>query len=325
MIPNKRERVGLTYSENNTTEVKLAKGFLETGVILAGAYVATVATDATSVRQYATPIKRISLIGDGGKVIHSVKPADLIAEGLIYEQAPLAGILSKPSGITAVGGPYAGSFAIRLSFEEPFASKGDVTMLPTWMYDELTLRVEWGSHAELYVGGTGSVAMASPPTVVQDGVEDDFSELGDPFVWGGQLLRALRSYKETAVAAAADGAFTIELPRTADYRSILIVTEDANGEPVGTILNKATLLVNNNQRQLSNVPALSLRQDNATLFGVTMPTGYHVVEFAEDGDIIPPAILPARQFTALDLVLDKAAVAGTIRAYFKRIETFSNQ
>lgn len=324
MIPNKRERVGLAFSENATTEVKLAKGFLETGVILSGAYVATVTADGTAVRQYAVPIKTISLIGDGGKVIAAVKPADLIAEALIYEQAPLAGILTKPSGFTIAGGPYAGRFDIRLSFEEPFADKGDVTMLPTWMYDELVLRVEWGSHAQLIVGGAGSVAMAVAPTVVQDGVEDDFSGLGPPFEWGARLLRALRSYKEAPVTAVAQDEFTIELPRTADYRSIVIVTEDANGEPVGTILNKVTVLVNNNQRQLSKVPAFALRQDNAILFGVPMPTGYHVVEFAEDKDIIPPAILPARQFTALDLVLDKLAVAGTIRAYFKRLETFSN-
>jgi hypothetical protein len=324
MIPNKRQRVGLEFAENQTREVKLSKGFLETGLILSGAYVATVTADGTAVRQYAVPIKSISLIGDGGKVIHSVKPKDLIAEALIYEQAPLAAILSKPSNFTIVGGPYAGRFDIRLPFEEAFADKGDVTMLPTWMYDELTLRVEWGSHAELFVGGAGSVAMAVAPTVVQDGVEDDFSGLGDPFTWGAQLLRSLRSYKEEAVTAVAADEFEIELPRTADIRSLFIVTEDANGEPVGTILTDATLLINNNQRQLSKVPAFAIRQDNATLYGVTMPTGYHVVEFAEDGDILPPGIMPARQFTALDLVLKKAAVAGTIRVYLKRLETFGN-
>jgi hypothetical protein len=324
VIPNKREKVGLAFVENATTEVKLAKGFLETGIILSGNYIATLTTGATAVREYAVPIKSISLIGDGGKTIAAVKPADLIAEALIYEQAPLSAILTKPAAFGIAAHP--GSFAIRLSFEEPNASHGDVTMLPTWMYDELTLRVEWGSVAEVFVlgAGVGSVAMAVAPSVVQDGVEDDFSGLGDPFAWGARLLRALRSYKEAVVTAVADTEHTIELPRTADYRSIVIVTEDANGEPVATILNKVTLLVNNNQRQLSKVPAAALRQDNATLFGVPMPTGYHVVEFAEDGDIIPPAILPARQFTALDLVLDKAAVAGKIRAYFKRIETFSN-
>lgn len=324
MVPNKRERVGLEFAENETREVKLAKGFLEEGLVISGDYTATVTADATSVRAYACPIKSISLIGDGGKAIHTVKPADLIAEQLIYEQAPLAAMLTVPSGITAAGGPYTGQFNIPLPFKEPFADKGDVTMMPTWMYDELTLRVEWGSHAELYVGGSGSVAMSVAPSVVQAGVEDDFRALGDPFEWGAQLLRSLRGYKEETVTAVADSEYTIELPRTADYRSIIIATVDANGEPVDTILNKVTLLVNNNNRQVSNIPRSAIRADNAKIFGVTMPTGYHVLEFAEDKDIIPPNILPARQFTALDLVINKLAVAGKIRVYYKRLEPFAN-
>jgi len=319
MLPNKRRLEGLEYSAGNTREVRLAKGFLEEGLMLSGTYTSTVTTDATAVRAYAMPIQQIQLVADGGKVLHSVRPADLVIEQLIYEQAAVADMLTPPDTFTIVGGPYSCAFQLLLPFREPFAREGRITNLPSWIYDELLLRVQWGDHAQVFVGGVGSTVMDTL-SVVQAGIQDDFSALGDPFVWGRKLLRSLRSYREVASAAVADQQFTVELPRTADYRSIVIVTEDSDGEPVGTIVNSVTLEIDNTLRQYSLVPQATMRQDNGKIFGVSMPAGVQVLEFAEDEDIIPPNILEATKMTSLNLILDKAAIAGTIRVFMKRIE-----
>jgi hypothetical protein len=325
--PNKRLLPGLAFAQDATREIKLAKGFLERGVILSGAYGATVAAvDATAVRAYAIPIRTLSLIGDGGKVLHSVKASDLIREQQTMEQAPLAALLpTVPSGFTIAGSPYTGSFELPLSFKSLFAVQGDVTNLPTWLYDELTLRVEWGGVNELWVPGVGttSVVTMTRLDVVQDGLDFAQAGLGDPFKWGRNFLRSLRSFKEAVVTAVADREFAIELPRTADVRAIVLVTEGATGEGVNTILNYITLQIDNALSKFNRVPFSTLRADNAKLYGVTMPPGMAVLEFAEDGDIIPPNILPARSMTALNLLLDKAAVAGTIRVYLLRVEPFT--
>lgn len=325
--PNKRLLPGLVFAQDATREIKLAKGYLERGVTLSGAYGITVAAvDAVAVRGYAIPIRTLSLIGDGGKVLHSVKASDLIREQQIYEQSPLASMLpTVPTGFTIAGSPYTGSFELPLSFRSLFAVQGDATDLPTWVYDELTLRVEWGGVNEVFVPGVGttSVVTMTRLDVVQDGLDFAQQGLGDPFAWGRNFLRSLRSYKEAVVTAVADREYVIELPRTADIRAIILVTEGATGEAVNTILQYITLQIDNALNKFNRVPFSMLRADNAKLFGATLPTGVAILEFAEDGDIIPPNILPARAMTALNLILDKAAVAGTIRAYLLRIEPFA--
>lgn len=319
MLPNKRRLVGLVYAENLTREVKLAKGFLETGLILSGAYTSTIGTGATAVRSYAMPIKNVSIIGNNGKVIQSWKPPDIVRESEVYEQAAKTAMLTVPAGFGPAA--HAGEFNLFIPFASLFALESNATALPTWIYDELILRVEWGSAAEIFVGPfiTPSTVMDSLD-VIQVGIQDDFSALGDPFIWGRQLPRHLVGYKEAASVAVADGEFTIELPRTADMRSIFLISLDSDGEPIDTLVKNVTLKIDNTIEQLSKVVQRSLRADNAKLFGVAMPTGLQVLEFAEDKDIIPPNILEATRMTALDLVIDKAAVAGTIRAMFDRIE-----
>lgn len=317
MLPNKRQLDGLTFAENATREVRLNKGFLEEGLLISAKYTDTISVAATSVRAFPIPIKQIQLVADGGKVLHSVRPGDLAREAQIYEQSALAPIITPPPAVGV--GAQAGEFNLFLPFKEPFAAEGAITNLPTWIFDELLLKIEWGGHAEVMVGGTGVITVQQLD-VVQVGVQDDFSALGDPFVWGRQLLRSIRSFKEEVVTAVADQNFTIELPRTTDFRSIVLVTLDANLEPINTIINRVTLEIDSTLRQVSRVPYNSIRSDNAKLFGVALPNGVSILEFAEDQDIVPPNILEATKMSKLDLIIDKAAVAGTIRVYQKRIE-----
>ena len=318
MLPNKRAVQNFTFLENRVTQVKLPKGFLEEGLVITGDYDDTITTIATSVRTYGCPIRVIRLVGDGGKVIHSATPADLIAEALVYEAAGLADMVSPPAAVAV--GVQPGRFAIPLMFAEPFSGKDRLrTALATWAYDELTLEIEWGSHAEIYVGGVGSITRMNL-SLTAEGAEADYSGMGNPFEWAGRLHRMLRGYKTVAIAGAAVGT-PIELLRTADVRSIFIWTLDANGVPVDTMLDKITLQLNDSRNLFTAVAARAIKSSNSKLYGlgVPMPTGLYILEFAEDQDIFD--VLPARGLTSLNLFVDTLAVAGSIRVFQRRIES----
>lgn len=319
MIPNKFRIPGLTFAENDTRRVKIPSGMLLESLVLSIGFTDTISSAATAARTYGVPIKKISLIVDGGKVLHSWRPSDLVREAQIYEQSALADLIAPPTALTAAA--HTGTADIPLLFKEPFSNAGAATNLPTWLYDEVILEVEWGGHAECYQGGAGTVTIGSTQSVdvTAIGVTQDFSSLGDPYTWARKLGRTLRGYKEVDAPESADSEFIVELPRTADFRSILIVTEDANGHAANTIVNAVTLQVDNNLNQFNRVPARMLRADNAKVFGVSMPTGTHVLEFAEDMDI--SNILEATRMTALNLILDVTSTAGTIRVAYKRIES----
>ncbi len=317
MISNKRAIVGLNFVENGTTEVRIPKGFLERGLVLSGVGLDTISGAGSAVRARGAPIKSISIIGDNGKVLQVVRPHDVLVEAELYEQTALSSMVSPPA--SAAIGAQAFNFQLHLLFQEPFSGdQGARTALPTWTYDNLILRVEWGGHAELVVGGAGVVTI-SRLSLTADGIQEDFSSLGDPFVWGKRLSKAVKGFKEVATGGAANSKFPIELPRTADFRSIVLVALDANGVPTNGLINAITLRVNNTVSQFAEVDGASLRSDNAKVFGVNMPPGVYVLEFAEDQDI--SRILEATKFTALDLQIDINAVANSqVRVYEKMIE-----
>lgn len=316
MIPNDRRVEGFTFVENGTTVAKLPRGYLERGLLITGAGLDTISVAGSAVRARGTPIRRISLLADNGKVLHAVVPADLIREQEYYEQMALAALVSPPPAATVAA--HAFSFAIPLPFTEPMAALGNMTALPTWIYQELTLVIDWGGHAELVVGGTGVVTMSAVGLTAL-GIEEDFSALGpDANAWGRKMGRAIRAYLQVAAPAAATSEFNIDIPRSSEIRSLTIITEDADGQPTNAILNAATLLLNNSRMQIARKSAAAIRADNAKVFGISPPTGVYVLEFAEDRDISD--VLVATALADLKLILDVTAVAGTIRVFQKRLE-----
>jgi hypothetical protein len=308
MITTKRT-YPLAFIENGITEIKLPRNHVELHGMVSVKYADNVTVAGTAVRARGSPIKRISLIGDNGKVLHSIKPQDAIRKAEIYEQTALAQLVTVAAGAGIANNTNL-TADIPLFFRQPFAENGDLTSLPTWIYDELTLRIEWGGHAEVIVGGTGAVTVATGDATFTLMGAADFGRIADPIAFGRSLGVSVDRYKEAATGGAAATEFTIELPTTADVRALLVVAEDANGEPTNALINKITLLENNTVRVYSGVAARALRADNARVFGVGMPPGTYVLEFAEDMDIA--SIYGATAKDDLDLVLDVAAVAGAV-------------
>lgn len=325
MLPNKFAINGLVFSENNTTEVRLPKGMLLSELVLSGSYTATIAGGpATAAKTYGCPIKTISLVVDGGKVLHTARPADLMRFAQIYEQALITDINNPPT--TLANGAQTGTFDIPILFVEPFAAQGFTTAFPSFLYDECILRIEWGSGPQIFQLGaaTAPVTIAANQSINVTGIalQENFVPLGDPFVWGRKLSRSLESFKEVAMPGAAQTNFTIDIPRTADIRSLLVTFEDANVQPSDALCNFVTLEVDNNLRQFNTMLYRALRANNSKVFGMIgtgMPKGCVVLDFAEDRDITK--ILEATKMTALNLILDVPATAGTVRVFQRRIES----
>lgn len=317
MIPTKRT-YALTFKENDSTELKLPRNFVERNGVVSVRYTDTLSVAATSVRARGAPIKRILLVADGGRVLHAIKVQDAVRKAEIFDQTALGNIVAPPSGTGT--GAQVGTIDVPIYFTQPFADNGELTALPAYAYDDLILRIEWGGHGDVYVGGTGVVTVAAGDATFTLNGADNIGDARALASLPTRLGTSVDRYKETANSTA-NTELSFEVPTSADIRAIMIVTEDANGEPVNTVLNRLTLLENNTLRKYNSVPARVLRAENARAFGVSMPTGTYVIDFAEDRDIAPGSIYQATMKDTVSLVLDVAAVANaTIRAHFITIE-----
>lgn len=302
--------------EGGTSEFKINRGMLQAGVLLSVLYSLTVTVAGAAVRAYSMPIRRVSLITSDGKTLQSWKAADLVALSTIVEQQPLATLLTAASaaGIAVYNNLVA---HIPLMFNQFGSAKGDYTALPTFGYQELTLRVEWGDETDCLTGApTGSIAFtANGATVTQL----DYADLSfkNPRAAVSKFGVAVNRWKEIAVTAGTTS-YDIDLGTTADIRALLITAEDANGEATMTVLNTVGLKENKATDVYSAVPFVSLRADNAKHFGVAMPAGRGIIDFAEDGDVFQ--IYRARQKSEVLLQVTTLGVPGTVRVGIMTIE-----
>lgn len=311
----------------------LTRGMIERGLVISAPYSLAVTTSGTAVRAIAIPIRRVSLVTDNGKYLQSWRARDLVRIAQVFQQAPLAGMVTPPSNYTSGGSPYTGICHVPLFFQQPRSISRD-TSLPTWAYTTLNLVIEWGSVQDLLVDGNsnlaGTITFTGPSGGVGGVVVTQLDEAdvrltpakAAAFV-SSQAVNVGR-YNELVQAAAANPAGLIDLGTTADIRAILITSELAavgggtQGEPTDTIVNAVSLRENNTAYPIKTVPWATIAGDNAKEFGVTMPTGVRVIDFAEDGDFLN--VYRASRMQNVNLELNTAAVAGTVRAALLTIE-----
>lgn len=314
--------------DSGTSDYAVTRGMIEAGLVITVPYSVNVTGAGTAVRARSLPIKRVSLIGDNGKTLQAWKAQDLIALAQIWEQTPVGALIVPASAATVAN--YTGLQAhIPLMFKQPSSPKGDATNLPTFGYANLTLRIEWGSVATLFTDPgtlTGTITFTAPsggvggPMVTQLDVADfpiPSAEAGLALV--RSMPVAVGRYIEMTQTAVANAAAELDLGTTANIRGILITAElGTTGEPTDTIVNAVSLQEDNTNYVFTSVPWTAIRADNSKHFGITMPTGIAVIDFAEDGDIFN--IYRAVQKSKVKLILNTAAVAGTVRAALLTIE-----
>lgn len=309
--------------DGGTSEHKLTRGMVMAGVVVSALYSVNVTGAGAAVRSRSIPMRRISLIGDNGKTLQAWRAQDLITLAQVFEQTPAGSLLVPASGFGVAN--YTNLEAhVPLMFEQPGAwvKNRDATALPSFGYSDLTLRIEWGSVTDLLTGTpTGAITFTAQGATV---TQLDYADL--PIAGGAQAVKIYRSmpvavnrYAEMVQGAVANSAAEIDLGTTADIRAIILTSElTSTGEPTNTIVNKVSLQEDNANYVFSSVPWTSIRADNAKAFGQTMPTGVAVIDFADDGDMFH--IYRASRKSKVKVLLDTAAIAGTVRAAVLTIE-----
>jgi hypothetical protein len=205
-------------------------------------------------------------------------------------------------------------------FAQGFASTPEITALPTWAYDELSIVVDWGTATDVLTGTPVAPITSLDCHVMLNGLTA-LGDVGDGKELARNLGVAVSSYREYP-SAVANATFPIDIPRSADVRAIIVEIEDSatSYEPTNAALNALTLLENNVVRVFSGVNATVLRGDNAKVFGMLngLPPGMYVVEFAEDKDVTD--IYAATRKDSVQLLLDIAAGTYNVRVTTLGIE-----
>lgn len=325
------QRIELAFTENGTTDTRIPRGTLFSSLTIDVPWTSTVATDATAVRTRGAPIKNIQFLGDGNKVYYSAKLQDIVRMDELFSPASLAQILTSPSGVTAAGGPYTGRVKLTIPFEMRHAFAGDLTALASWrITKDPTLRVNWGSHAEVYRGGTGSTAVTAGAAFITLSSIEGFDTRGMSVnAFGDALGVKVESYDELTYTAALNGITNSskqQLPNSADIRAIVITGEDTNGDPL-TEAEMAKIsfdfIENTYSRIQAGINLGSLRAINASKFSYVggLPAGVAVLDFADDMDILH--IYEATKKNKVELAFTTAVPASgtyTLRVHTIGIE-----
>lgn len=312
-----------TYSQWNTapvdggtSEMQLTRGALMHGLMLSIiGYTFNVTVAGLAVRTRSVPVKEVSIIGPDNDVLFSAKGVDLIAKALIFEQTPAGALLTPAPGFAIAN--YTGLEAhIPIHFQQPHAGNGVLSSLPSWAFKALTLRVKWGQATDLLTGApTGTITFPTNSCTVTQ-LEAGGVSFGTPAqarAYARSRLLSVDRFTEVQQAAVAATELELKIGNTSDIRAIMITAEGSNGEPIDTVINSVTLKENNRVSVYAGMPWKALKADNAKIFGLVMPTGVGVIDFAEDGDISD--IYRGRMKDSVSLFFNTNAVAANIRAH----------
>lgn len=290
------QRIELTFTENGTVDREIPRGTLFDSLVIDVPWTSTVTADATAVRTRGAPIKTIQFLGDASKTFYSAKLQDIIRMDEIFAKGSLTQILTSPSGVTAAGGPYTGRVKLAIPFTSEHAHAGELTALASWRQSRNPiLRVNWGSHAEVYRGGTGSTAVtAGNAYITLVSIEGFSTGRLTTAQYGDALGVKVESFGELTYTAALNGIAAgskYELPNTADIRAVMITGEDTNGDPLSEVeMAKISfdLIENTYNRVQYGVNLGVLRARNARDFGFPsgLPAGVAILDFADDKDIV---------------------------------------
>jgi hypothetical protein len=299
--------------DGGSSDFVLNKGMIEAGVVVSVKYSVNVTTAGTAVRARAIPIRRILLKGDNGVTLQAWKAVDLLAIAQVFDQAATGALVVPPSGF-AIANYTLCEAHIPLSFEQrgEHIENGDKYAIPTWAYNTVTLTIEWGSVTDLLVGAPVGLVTFTPAgaVVTQEGYGGVVISDGRS-VAAQMPVSAARYYEFANPAVANLTAELMDIGNTTNVRGLLITCEAATGEPTNGLLDTVSLVENGNLSVVSAIPWASLRARNARTYGVAMPTGVAIIDFADDGDL--EHLYLASMKNKVKLIGSTLAVAGTIR------------
>jgi hypothetical protein len=325
MFPAKRfYPIVPTPVDSGTSNYVITPGMIEDGIVLTVPYSANVTAAGTAVKARSLPVRRVLLKDEQGNTLQMWKAQDLISAAQIFEQAAVGAMLVPPAGFGIANN--LNLFAhIPLKFKQYGNVKNaDMTSLPTFAYKGagLTLTVEWGSVFDLLVTGG---ALAGTVTFGNVGVLQ--IDQADRVIPNGRALAsimpiAVNRYLETVNPAVAS-TLPQDIGTIANIRAVMITQEltpaagNTNGEPTNTIVRSVSFVEDNTLNVFASVPWETIQAENAKHYGVTMPTGVAIIDFAEGGDLAD--IYKATLKNKVRMDYGVAAVAGTIRTHLLTI------
>lgn len=324
---NQYARVGqIPFIDLGVATLDVQKGFLLRGlsfrvngsVTVAGAGTATAVPESPF-----TLIRLLEIVLDGRDTIVRLTGAQLQALSRFYNSAVPQ--FQAPAG-TAGTNPFSCFFNV--PFELPYSVKPIDTLLDTRLYEQIQVRVQWGTLTAAVADGVtdvldGAVAQTqSPGNAPVTSLEVLAYQTAEP---SDQLFSMYRRHfiQRDVIAATPD--FDIDIPVSNMIRSLLIRTTTGLPAtvnpvtPVNTILNEASLVsdvaffpVNRfNGAMIQSLNGLDFKMvDPAGAFS-SAPTGYYLLDFMEDGYLT--SVIQSGDIASLKLRLGVNLVANTPR------------
>lgn len=304
------------FAFGQSSDYRLPIGQPHTKLYLKFAGTVTPTVGGLTVRPRGLPIRKITIITDGGNTVHTYRGRDLLQLAEMMLRTPLSLLYTAPAGSTNAT-PYGFSGVLPIPLSEPFVEDPIVTQrtaFPSFAYrTEAIVRVDWGDATEMFSGGaTGTLTGASTRLMVRSDVNYDAAEAADPN-FASKFLQTYASFQEVPIVAG--NTITVDLPKTEDTRNLFFFTEDANGNFADGI---TTLRIEENglTPRVSDLDGFTMQAEVCEIFQASRPPGLIIAEFCPDGDL--SKLLESTKLATFQAKITPS-ISGTLRILSRRI------
>ncbi len=294
----------IPFDSGNTRTIELSRSYLikELVLRLTGSITFSAGTPtAVGAELPLALVKSIEIIADGRKTIFRAAGKDLFRLAHItHGKRPE---LTAPN-FAASPATFAATILLdhqALRFKRPVD-----TYLDPRGFEKLELRVTWGTLADLATGGTATAVAATTQlsvTMLQ-------SSEGENAIIASKLVTSIQKD-----VTATSTLFEIVLPRTGLLAGALFRSE-RDGAAVDNIINKISLVSDNNISHVQQIVAADLQRRNVLNYQLDggggadgQVTGYYFLDLTEDGSLM--SALNTFVLNELKFLLDVTRTSGT--------------
>jgi hypothetical protein len=293
----------IPFDSGNTRTVELSRSYLIKRLILRLTGSITFSAGTPTAVGSELPlalVKSIEIIADGRKTIFRAAGKDLFR--LAHITNGKRGELTAPNFAAS---PAVFSTTIIIDHQALRFVKPVDTYLDPRGFEKLELRVTWGTLADLATGGTNTAVAA---TTQISGTLAQSTE-GERSIIASKLVTTVQKD-----VTATNPLFEIVLPRTGLLAAVLFRTE-RDGVAVDNILNRVTLVSDNNINHVNQIIAADLQRRNVIDYQLDLGggadgqiTGYYFLDLTEDGRLM--SALNTFVLNELKFLLDVTRTSG---------------
>lgn len=293
----------IPYDSGNTRTVELSRSYLIKRIIarLTGSITFSAGTPtAVGTELPLALIKQLEIIADGRKTIFRAAGKDLFRLAHITN--------GKRPELTApnfAASPATFAVTVMIDHQALRFKKPVDTYLDPRGFEKLELRVTWGTLADVATGGTNTAVAAT----TQLSITLQQSSEGEDHIIASKLVTSIQKD-----VTASTSLFEIVLPRTGLLGGVLFRSE-RDGSVVDNIINKLSLVSDNNISHVQQIVAADLQRRNVVDYQLDLGggadgqlTGYYFLDLTEDGRLM--SALNTFQLNELKFLLDVTRTSG---------------